>query len=204
MGFDVGQRSARVRLGNEGDRLAPGRRASRQGTQLLLCGGQAGLGLCQDRLRTRHGAVGLVLIGAGQIARLGPLGDVGSNAAAVVELVAGGSGFEAGALPLPSGLANHCRKPQLRGAGAAFDGGAFGRSQRCLAVALAGQPERHDNTDLEFPGTRVAVQAIGLVKEFQRRRFRGPGLGRPLLAARDASRRACRAMASGWRAQAAS
>jgi hypothetical protein len=68
-------------------------------TKLLPGGRERTFSLRHGGFGRCHGAVGLMLVGAGQVTGLQTLADIGRDAANVVELAAGGIEFDAGALP---------------------------------------------------------------------------------------------------------
>ena len=123
----------------------------------------------------------IVLVGAGEFTGRGAARDVSGELACVVELGARNLDIEAGTLPRPPGFADHRGQANAGGLGAAFDGGRLGLRERAAAAAFARKPQRHGEPDLEFPGTIVAGEAVGLVTCLERRRLRGPGFGRTAL-----------------------
>ena len=130
---------------------------------MLSSGREASLRLGQGGLSACHGAIGLVLVGAGQIASLRTPGHVGGDEAGVVQLIAGSSDLDTRTLPLPPGVADGGGHAQLRRDSPALDGGPFGVGQRRAAATLSRQPQRHSDTDLDFARSVVVAHAVGLV-----------------------------------------
>ena len=178
MGFELGRRCAGVRLCQGAAGIARRGRTPASARRCCRAAARPASAWAQPRLRARHGAVGLVLVGAGQIAGLRAPGHVGGDAAGVVELIAGGVDFDARALPLPPGLADGGRHAQLRGA---WPGSRWRRLRRrpalrCCCARRAATAARRRRP--RFARALVAVQAVGLVRDFQGRRLRRPGLCR--------------------------
>ena len=95
-----------------------------------------------QRLRRCNGAVSLVLVGSGQVARLQAFAHIGRDAAHVVELAACGLQFGTCPLPGPPRFAHGSRNAQLGRRGPAFDGTTFGIGQCLAATPLPRQPHR--------------------------------------------------------------
>jgi hypothetical protein len=159
-------------------------------TKLLPGGRERTFSLRHGGFGRCHGAVGLMLVGTGQVTGLQTLADIGRDAANVVELAARGIEFHAGALPRPPALADGGCHAQLGRRGAALDGTPFGIGQGLAAAAFARQPQRDRHADLVLAGAEVAVQAVRLGGQLHRHRFGRQRSGRLLLrACRVASRR---------------
>ena len=125
-----------------------------------------------------HCAIGLVLVGAGQVACLQPLGDVGRDATDAVELAARGIEFRASPLPCPPGVTHAGCHAQLCGRGAALDGAALGIGQGLGAASFTRQPQRDGDPCFIFPRAEIAVHAVCLGGQFQGDRLGRPGPGR--------------------------
>lgn len=170
-----GQRGYRL-TGNYARRslFATTRQGADQAAQLLRSRRQRTRGSRRFDLGQSRSPLGLVLIGLGQLTRLDPLGDIGSELSGIALALAGQARFDPAALPLPVRLAHLGSSTQLRSRGATGGGLGLGLGHGARPRALAGQPQGDGEADIVLAATIVAIELVAFARQLQ-----GHGLGGP-------------------------